>query len=73
MKEKKQNSTTSNVLDDLPVSLVSYCSINIQLILKVHRTFTAQKMKKSFMQKNFVQWSMWRAELNMSALHVRLI
>ena len=43
MKEKKQNSTTSNVLDDLPVSLVNYCSINIQLILKVHRTFTAQK------------------------------
>ena len=72
MKEKKKN-TTLNVLDELPVSLVSYCSINIQPILKVHRTFTAQKMKKSFMQKNFVQWSMWRAELNVSALHVRLI
>ena len=73
MKEKKQNSATLNVLGEPPVSLVSYCSINIQPILKVHRTFTAQKMKKSFMQKNFVQWSMWRAELNMSALHVRLI
>ena len=48
--EKKKNNTALNVLDELPVYLVSYCIINIQPILKVRRSFTAQKMKKSFMQ-----------------------